>query len=228
MEQSLVSKPTSAHVLGRLAMMLPIKLGIKLGQVKIVGNIAERARFFAKWLRRPFAIGAIAPSSRRLADAMAANLPTLTPQDWVVELGGGTGVFTAALLRHHVPANRLMVVERDKGLAKTLRKKFPKVLVVQGDATQLPKLAAQHGVSQVAAVVSGLPLIGMPKPIQARILAGAFKLLPIGKPFIQFTYAVLPPVAYRRLGLNGACTKVVWRNIPPASVWRFSKQPKIL
>ncbi|MBU3656245.1 MAG: hypothetical protein FGM23_07820, partial [Alphaproteobacteria bacterium] len=163
----------------------------------------EHLRFFAKWLRRPYAIGAVAPSSRWLAAAMVDNLPKLSPDEWVVELGGGTGAFTRALLQQGVSAKRLVVVERDPALVKVLRRKFPAVLIVNGDAAELAKLIARHDIGTIGAIVSGLPLIGMPKWVQAKILSAVFQALPAGKPFVQFTYAFGAPVAYRRLGLLG-------------------------
>ncbi|MBM3602977.1 MAG: hypothetical protein FJX22_04285 [Alphaproteobacteria bacterium] len=148
-------------------------------------KIIEHLRFFAKWLRRPYAIGAVAPSSRWLAAAMVANLPPLTDDEWVVELGGGTGVFTAALLRHGVSPKRLLVVERDPALAKLLRRKFPHVLIVMGDAAELAKLIARHDIGTVGAIVSGLPLIGMPKWIQAKILSLGSRLCSLPMPLLH-------------------------------------------
>ena len=185
--------------------------------------IVEHLRFFAKWLRRPFAIGAVAPSSRWLAAAMVDNLPELSPDEWVVELGGGTGAFTREILRRGVCSKRLVVVERDPALVKVLRRKFPAVLIVNGDAAELAKLIARHDIGSVGAVISGLPLIGMPKWVQSKILSAVFQALPACKPFIQFTYAFGSPVAYRRLGLLGRRTALIVRNLPPASVWRFER-----
>jgi len=67
-----------------------------------------------------------------VADAEAA-LVEATPGRPVVEIGGGLGVLTAALLRRGV--RPLTVVERDARLAGHLRKTFgSRISVVEGDA----------------------------------------------------------------------------------------------
>src|SRR5512145_1917528 len=70
--------------------------------------------FLKAWLKSPLRVGAIAPSGDRLARAMAQVVPRRSALP-VVELGGGTGSITAALLRR-IPAERLIVVERDPEL----------------------------------------------------------------------------------------------------------------
>src|SRR4051812_12121131 len=89
--------------------------------------------FLRRWLRNPMRIGAIAPSGRALADAMARLVP-LEDDSPVVELGGGTGVIPAALLRAGVAPGRLVVIERDGLLHRHLSERFPHVRVVLGDA----------------------------------------------------------------------------------------------
>src|SRR5262245_66124481 len=55
--------------------------------------------FLKRWLRRPFAIGAVVPSGRPLAEAMAeTTLANLDGQaGHVVEMGAGTGPVTRAV-----------------------------------------------------------------------------------------------------------------------------------
>src|ERR1700704_4938745 len=90
------------------------------------------------WLKNPTKIGAVAASSPELASAMARHIPpqTLDPggEGYVVELGGGTGPVTRAILKAGVPADRLVVVERDPILHKHLVERYPGVRVLLGDA----------------------------------------------------------------------------------------------
>ncbi len=123
---------------------------------------SDPALFFRLWLKDPFKIGAIAPSSPELARAMANQVPNTTHYP-IVELGGGTGAITSALLERGVAPEKLIVVERDPTLHDLLQKRFPKVNVVQGDAAHLGALLHPHGISKVSAVVSGLPLLGLPQ-----------------------------------------------------------------
>ena len=67
------------------------------------------------WLKNPMKIGTVAPSSPELASAMARQIPPGVAQGdgYVVELGGGTGPVTRAILKAGVPPDRLIVLERD-------------------------------------------------------------------------------------------------------------------
>jgi len=183
----------------------------------------EAALFFVRWLKAPHRIGAVAPSSRHLARAIAQEVADVGPGP-VIELGGGTGSVTRALLEAGIAPERLIVVERDELLYRHLREHFPKIRVLRGDARRLRKLLAPLGITAAAAVVSGLPLISMPRPTRNRIIAESFALLASGAPFVQFTYGLTSPIARERLGLKGRIAARVWANIPPASVWRYERR----
>jgi phosphatidylethanolamine/phosphatidyl-N-methylethanolamine N-methyltransferase len=180
----------------------------------------EVAIFFTSWLKAPHRIGAVAPSSRYLARAMATqvDLGRLEP---VIELGGGTGSVTKALLEAGLPVDRLIVVERDVRLYKMLRRRFPHLRVVLGDARQLVELLRPLGIDAVSAVVSSLPLISMPKTMRRQIIDQSFALLGEAGRFIQYTYSLSSPLAGREFGLRGRVAARVWLNVPPASVWNY-------
>jgi phosphatidylethanolamine/phosphatidyl-N-methylethanolamine N-methyltransferase len=176
--------------------------------------------FLKRWIRDPLKIGAIAPSSRDLADAMAGLVP-IGASEPVIELGGGTGAITRALLDAGIAPERLVVVERDEALHNLLVKRFPGVRVLRGDAAHLTGLLRPLGIKRVSAVVSGLPLLAMRKPVAQRIVEEVFALLVPGAPLIQFTYGLFAPIPYRKFGVRGEVKRRVLNNLPPASVWMF-------
>jgi len=178
--------------------------------------------FLRQWVKNPMRIGAIAPSSRRLADAMAHQVPGHGTGP-VIELGGGTGNITAGLLRAGIAPHRLVVLERDPSLHRLLRQRYPELRVVQGDAADLVKCMRPLGIDRADAVVSGLPLLSIPRDIQDEIVRGVFVLLPPGAPFIQFTYGPYSPVGRERMGVSGKVAKWVPVNLPPASVWVYRR-----
>jgi len=180
------------------------------------------------WLKNPMKIGTVAPSSPELASAMARHIPphSLGPggEGYVVELGGGTGPVTRAILEAGVSADRLIVVERDPLLHKHLVERYPGVRVLLGDAMHLQQLLRREGVAPVRAIVSSLPLIAMKKAIQHRIGAQVFAVLEPDAPMIQFTYGLFSPLKNRqRLGVSGSVKDRVLQNLPPASVWLYRK-----
>jgi phosphatidylethanolamine/phosphatidyl-N-methylethanolamine N-methyltransferase len=182
----------------------------------------EAALFLSRWLKAPQRIGAVAPSGRALARAMAREVSP-HGDGVVVELGGGTGSITRALLERGVAPGRLVVVERDYTLAALLRKRFPGVKIVRGDAGELASLLASLGIVRIDAVVSSLPLLSMPKSVRRRIVQEGVAVLGPGGAFIQFTYGVASPIPAPEFGLRGEVADRVFLNFPPASVWRFRR-----
>lgn len=186
------------------------------------------ALFLKRWLRSPLSMGAVVPSGRLLAEAMAGTtLAEMAGRDGhVIELGAGTGQVTKALLAAGIPRERLALVEREPELAAFLRRHFPGPSVVEGDAARLPPLLKQHGIGSVASVVSSLPLLSLPAEIVSGIVRSVFEVLPRGAALVQFTYGPSPPVpkALREgLHLVGAHGRRIWRNVPPAVVWTFRR-----
>jgi len=98
--------------------------------------------------------------------------------------------------------------------------------IVEGDASRLPQLLASAGVSKVAVVISGLPLLSLPADVVTGIVHGVFEALPRGAALVQFTYGPTPPVPKglrENLKLVGARGRRIWLNVPPAVVWTFRK-----
>jgi phosphatidylethanolamine/phosphatidyl-N-methylethanolamine N-methyltransferase len=175
------------------------------------------------WLKNPMKIGAVAASSPELAGAMARHIPP-HGEGYVVELGGGTGPVTRAILNAGVPVDRLVVVERDPTLHRHLAERYPGVRVLLGDAMHLQQLLRREGITPVRAIVSSLPLLSMKKAIQHRIGAQIFAVLAPDAPLIQFTYGLFSPLKNRqRLGVSGAVKDRVLQNLPPASVWLYRR-----
>ncbi|MGE0715848.1 MAG: class I SAM-dependent methyltransferase [Alphaproteobacteria bacterium] len=175
-------------------------------------------------MQAPTRIGSIWPSGPALGRAMADQVDLSVPGT-VVELGAGTGPVTAALLQAGVPPQRLVSVERDPALARVLRERFPGIRVVEGDAGDLVRLLAREGVDQAAAIVSSLPLVSLPKALVTSVVEGSFALLHPKGSYIQFTYGLVSPIPLRRFHLDGRKVTRAWRNLPPAVVWRYRRQP---
>jgi phosphatidylethanolamine/phosphatidyl-N-methylethanolamine N-methyltransferase len=181
--------------------------------------------FFTSFAKAPRTVGSVTPSGRALGRAMAAELPD--EYSVCVELGGGTGSLTSAILAAGVPSDKLIVVERDPRLAAHLRKRFGKVKVVEGDAQNLRRILADAGVDHIDAVVSGLPLRNLPDAVRRNVATEVFAALGLGGVFVQFTYWGEPPIPVevtKNYDVCGEMTRRVWRNVPPANVWRYQRQ----
>lgn len=183
--------------------------------------------FFRQWLKNPLAVAALSPSSRQLAQQMVAQLPPGTRR--VIELGGGTGVFTRALLDHGIAPVDLLVLEVNEQLYQLLHRGFPDVCVVCGDARELRAHVRRSGFSAngtADAVLSGLGLLSMSRPTQRAILEAAFASMDANGRFIQFTYGPANPVSrelLNQIGLTVRRAGVAWMNMPPAAVYVYAR-----
>lgn len=194
------------------------------GQIRRLSLSNGMLLFLTRWVSGPLKIGSVAPSSRGLARAMAAQLPE--EYGLCVELGGGTGSLTRSLLAAGVPEESLIVLERDPRLAAYLRRKFPRLRIVHGDAGDLTRILGDQGIESVDAVFSSLPLRSMPRRVRGRIIAESFAALDEDGLFIQYTYGLEPPVpgdVCDDLSLKGSAAARVWQNLPPATVWRYCR-----
>lgn len=178
--------------------------------------------FFKRWLRHPLRLGAVLPSSKALTTLISKH--TIVDEDSiVVELGGGTGTVTRQLLASGIPPKKLYVLELDPELCTYLRQAFPDTNVILGNATDLEHLLPQEYLGKVASVISGMPITNMSSELQKKIIDVSFKVLRPDGHFLQYTYRPLSPIPAARLGLSKQRVGFAFRNLPPATVWRYQR-----
>ena len=56
-----------------------------------------------------------------------------------------------------------------------------------------------------------------------RLIYDAFSLMLPGAPFVQFTYAMMPPIPKTLRDITAEASGRIWMNIPPARVWVYRK-----
>lgn len=170
--------------------------------------------------------GAIAPSSRALAELIVESAG-VGRAEAVVELGPGTGVFTGQILQK-LPVNaRFVAIERNPAFSRSLRKKYPKLAVVDGCASRLQNLLQSNGIQRADAVVSGLPWAIFNETTQASILTEVRGAVGEAGTFATFAYFgphwLAAGRSFRRLlERNFASVRIsrtVLCNVPPAFVY---------
>ena len=185
-------------------------------------RLDDEMRFIRSWFQKPLAIGAVTPSGKVLARTMARYVDP-TADGPVIELGPGTGPVTEALVQRGVHPSRLVLVEFNPAFCRILRTRYPEATVLQGDAYSLRKLLGGFLKAPAAAIVSGLPLVTKPPKVRLQLIREAFDVLAPGAPFIQFTYAVVPPIPKRLCGCTPKGSELIWMNVPPARVWVYRR-----
>jgi phosphatidylethanolamine/phosphatidyl-N-methylethanolamine N-methyltransferase len=185
--------------------------------------MADHLRFFRTWLKEPVLTGAISPSGKALARAMAREVPT--EGEWpVLELGPGTGPVTAALIERGIAAERIVAVEFNTDFCALLAERYRGLNVVEGDAYNLASSLPPGLAGPYAAAVSSLPLLTKP-PEERRAFVEAVldRVLP-GGVLIQFSYGPVPPVKAAPPSFTVKRTAFVLANLPPAQVWLYRRE----
>jgi phosphatidylethanolamine/phosphatidyl-N-methylethanolamine N-methyltransferase len=199
-----------------------IEQQIKRFEIKRGIRLDDEVRFIRSWIERPLSTGAVTPSGKILARAMARYVDPRSTGP-VVELGPGTGPVTEALVEAGVDPSRLVLVESNPAFCRILRARYPQATLVQGDAYSMRRLLDALLLQPAAAFVSGLPLITKPITMRLRLIRDAFELMVPGAPFVQFTYSVAAPLPRRFGGFSVEASERIWMNIPPARVWVYRR-----
>jgi len=191
--------------------------------------LSDHLRFFRTWLTKPVLTGAVSPSGKALARAMAKEVPA--DGAWpVLELGPGTGAVTAALIDRGVAAERIVAVEFNPDFCALLVERYRGLNVVEGDAYDLGNALPPGLNGPYAAVISSLPLLTRPAEARVALIDAALDRVLPGGVLIQFSYGLGPPVKAVAGRFAVTRTAFVLANLPPAQVWlyrRERRQPEI-
>ena len=176
--------------------------------------------FYKTLLKNPRSVGALSPSSPKLAQTVAAFIPS-DITGLVVELGAGTGVITQAILERGISAHRVIAIENSPYLAGTLNQRLPDIRVINQSACDLTLVLGELS-QDVDVVISSLPLFSLSESSRMKIVQEIETLLKPGSYYIQYSYRKnLFDSNPRFKKMN---SKRVWFNFPPARIDVFKVQ----
>jgi len=183
-----------------------------------------------EFLKNPKRTGAIATSSRGLARMICSEIG-VDSASVIVEYGPGTGVFTEEILHMKKPDACFFAIEHSPTLAKNFRRKFPDTRLFEDSAENVASMLDEVGQTQIDSIVCGLPWAAFDEPLQDSLLDATLASLRPGGRFATFAYihGLLLPAGKRfKKKLAHSFSTVdksptVWRNIPPAFVYRCTK-----
>lgn len=189
--------------------------------------LMDYPRFASAFVSNPMQIGAVAPSSSRLAREVVGwiDWPCV---DTVLEYGPGTGVFTRVILASKRPDARFIAIENHAVFVDVLKARFPGLTVSNDSVNCVQSICKVQGIHSIDAIVSGLPWASFSDRQQVALLESTLGVLKRGGQFTTFAYlhGLLIPAARRFADrLRDAFTEVemsrtVWRNLPPAFIYR--------
>lgn len=186
------------------------------------GGLAETVRFFKGWLDKPRAVGSIVPTSSTTAREMASLVDTRSGLP-VLELGPGTGVITKAILERGVKPEDLYTIEYAEDFVDHLRRHYPGVNVIHGDAFNLDDTLGDKRDMKFDSIVSAVPLLNFPVPQRVAYVEDLLNRIPAGRPIMQITYGPRSPVPP---GMGNYVVEkhgFVLRNVPPANLWTYRR-----
>jgi phosphatidylethanolamine/phosphatidyl-N-methylethanolamine N-methyltransferase len=165
--------------------------------------LSEYTTFFRQFRQRFETTGAIAPSSRFLASAMARPLKQRADDApvRVLEIGPGTGAVTRTLVKHIREGDRFDLVELNEAFAEMLNTRFdnePAWKRVR-EQSQVHVVPIQEFDTEEPYdfVISGLPLNNFPTALVDEIFEAYFRLLKPGGVLSYFEYQFVRSIRTR-------------------------------
>lgn len=181
----------------------------------------EYLSFLAAAVTKPFKMGAIAPSSKQLAEMM---LLKFKPGDFIVEIGPGTGAITRVAQQRVKDPQRYVGFDINREFVEHLKEEFPALKFVQDSAENLGTHFQNTAVDYIAC---SLPWNIWPSQHQEKVLQGVLQPLRSGGCFTTFAYwpTLYTPAgqSFRKLLKKNfkkvEVTPIIWGNLPPAVVY---------
>ncbi|WP_297421213.1 rRNA adenine N-6-methyltransferase family protein [Clostridium sp.] len=177
------------------------------------------AKFLKEYFKSPRTIGAVAPSSGKLAEKMADDIDYENAK-CIVEYGPGTGVFTEKLVSKIKKHTMLILIEYNEGFCKQLKEKYSSydnIVIVNDSAENIDKYLKKYNIEKVDYIVSGLPFASLPKNMSNNILKKTKNILKKDGLFITFQYTLLKKGYIASYFEDISFERVVF-NLPPAYV----------
>lgn len=181
----------------------------------------ENWTFFQAFLKSPRVVASVIPSSpflvRRVVKAADPARASI-----VVELGGGTGGTTRAMLKAMSSQAKMLVIERTAEFIDTLGGiDDPRLEVVHGCASTIGDELERRGLPAADVVISGIPFSTMPPELAEEIVTAVNDALAPGGRFVayQFTDRVAD---YAKPVMGSPEVEFEFVNVPPIRlfIWR--------
>jgi len=179
--------------------------------------------FFKRFLKRPFQVASIIPSSRALVERVASKMDFTIPRV-IAEYGPGVGVHSHELARRMSADSQLLLFELDGALAGDLEKQFAndhRVHVIHADAAQLMREMHSRGIDQCDYVLSGIPFSILDIDKKRALLQQTYDALMPGGRFI--IYQVTNELKQHATVFEHAESEYFLQNIPPMFISVFEK-----
>ena len=179
--------------------------------------------FFKRFLKRPFQVASIVPSSKALVERVAKKIDFSRPLV-IAEYGPGEGVHSREIARRMNPDSQLLLFELDQAFSRDLEQQFahdPRVQVIHGDAARLPQELRRRGLTLCDYVLSGIPFSILKIDKKRALLRKTHDALTPGGSFI--IYQVTNELKQHATLFDHVDSEYFLQNIPPMFITTFQK-----
>jgi len=179
----------------------------------------ELSNFIKQYLKNPKTVGAVAPSSEKLAYKMIEDINFLNAS-CIIEYGPGTGVFTEKILNKKKDSTIFIAIEYNREFYEILKDKFKEennFILVNDSAENLKEYIHKYNIDKIDYVISGLPFTSLPDSMGHKILSATKEILGTKGEFITFQYTLFKMKLFKDYFRN-IKRKRVFLNLPPAHV----------
>jgi phosphatidylethanolamine/phosphatidyl-N-methylethanolamine N-methyltransferase len=181
------------------------------------------ALFFKRFLKRPFQIASIVPSSRALVDRVADKID-FDRARVIAEYGPGEGVHSREIARRMRPDCQLLLFELDAAFSRDLQRQFSddqRVQVINDNAAHLPLELRKRGIDWCDYIVSGIPFSILQIDKKRALLQQTHDALAPGGRFI--IYQVTNELKQHAKIFDHAESEYFLQNIPPMFITVFER-----
>ena len=148
----------------------------------------------------------------------------------VLELGVGTGAITKFLQESVPNEDSYLGIELDRDLVRILRRNYPDMKIVLGNALNASSIHERSGLGKVGTIICCLPFVSMPNEVGENILLEVDKFMQQGCTFRTFQYAhgyYFPSAIKLREFMRDRYGKskrspLIVKNVPPAYTLTWS------
>ncbi len=159
------------------------------GVKKAAAPSSSLALFARNFLKSPFMLGSVVPSSPFLVNDMMSHV------DWerarvLVEYGPGVGTFTREILKRMRPDAVLVAIELNTDFVEYLHAhvRDPRFRVVQGSAARVRSVLSEHNLAHADYIISSLPYFNMTDSLRREILEESRQALSAEGSMLLFQY----------------------------------------
>ena len=181
--------------------------------------------FFKRFLKRPFQIASIVPSSKAMVERVAGKIDFSQPRV-IAEYGPGEGVHSREIARRMSSDSHLLLFELDAAFSRALERQFDgdrRVHVIHGDAASLPYELKRRGIACCDYILSGIPFSILKIDKKRALLRKTYDALAPGGSFI--IYQVTNELKQHATLFEHGESEYFLQNIPPMFITVFHKAP---